>query len=445
MEDTIKPVHLLIDELNYELRIRGIVTTRDIAQKRKILARALEKDRSRNLELSDPEFDYNTERDAINSTLDSIGTLIGDFEGPPTDSSFKRIKSRLTHITERVKRMPIPLDMKEEAATFKNESYASCLELEAKLYERITSDNASVNLETSMVQPQVQLVPTPSTSSPKSVPVYKWNVKFDGELRSGGVNAFLERVDELAYARGVSKADLFLSSVDLFSGKALIWYRSVKNSVRDWDSLVALLKQQFLPSDYDDQLWDEIKARTQGRNESVTIFIAVMEALFGRLARPPCEFTRVKFIKQNLLPQYISHLALSDIDTVAELSKFCRKLEEAASMKNRQRLPQTRLLTNTLEPELAYLDSESLPSTSSGNFNKKYPRRSYFHNSRKERYTSGHQISEVSSNNSKSVVCWNCRQPNHTYTNCRQKRSVFCYKCGKPNVTAATCSHSGNE
>ena len=60
----------------------------------------------------------------------------------------------------------------------------------------------------------------------KTVPVYKWGLRFDGQ---GGqsVGAFLERVEEIRRARRVTHEELFKSAVDLFAGQALVWYRSV--------------------------------------------------------------------------------------------------------------------------------------------------------------------------------------------------------------------------
>ncbi|EEZ97617.1 hypothetical protein TcasGA2_TC012951 [Tribolium castaneum] len=111
----------------------------------------------------------------------------------------------------------------------------------------------------------------------KSFPVYKWNVKFDGRVSS--VFAFLETVDELCHSRNVSKEELFISAVELFSGPTLTWFRSISENVKDWNSLVTLLKGHYLPHDYDDRLWNEIKMRTQGKNELVHEYIAIMKSL----------------------------------------------------------------------------------------------------------------------------------------------------------------------
>ncbi|KAJ3661614.1 hypothetical protein Zmor_006002 [Zophobas morio] len=149
------------------------------------------------------------------------------------------------------------------------------------------------------------------------------------------VYQFLERVEELAKARHASKIDLYASAIALFEDKALLWFRSVRSRISDWDALITALKQEFLPPDYDDILWDEIKARVQGKSETITIFVAVMETLFSRLTRPPVETTKVKVIRKNLLPHYLMHLSLVDVKTVQELLVQCKKIEEMNAMRNR--------------------------------------------------------------------------------------------------------------
>lgn len=196
--------------------------------------------------------------------------------------------------------------------------------------------------------------------------------------------------------------------------------------------MVNLLKISFLPSDYDDKLWEEIKQRRQGREEPVAIFIAVMETLFSRLTKPPAEVTRVKHITRNLLPHYVKHLALSEIKTVAELGTLCKKLEEACTFTNKFQ-PCSKPLLNVIEPELAYIQNPSTSTSHSVSDNVQLKSRK--HNLQRKFVTREKQ----------NVTCWNCNQPNHTYSHCTQKRTIFCYRCGKPNTTVAKCNHSGNE
>lgn len=64
----LKPNFLLIQELNYELRIRGVESSRDVNDKRKILSRLLVKERGRDILLTDPLFNFKTEEVAITNT-----------------------------------------------------------------------------------------------------------------------------------------------------------------------------------------------------------------------------------------------------------------------------------------------------------------------------------------------------------------------------------------
>lgn len=62
--------------------------------------------------------------------------------------------------------------------------------------------------------------------------------------------------------------------------------RANKRRFNNWDLLIVALKKQFLPCDYEDRLWEEIRKRTQGASESVGIYFAVMSNLFERLVVP---------------------------------------------------------------------------------------------------------------------------------------------------------------
>lgn len=464
MEEIInmKPNHLLANEINYELRIRGVVTGRDISEKRKILGRLLNRERGRNLDIRDPEFNFETEREAITSSVENIKSLVRDFEGPATDSLFIRLRSRLIHVTSRVKRMEIVDDADGNHQLFKNETYATCLQLEAELYERVTSDTPAIEhhaQSTTVVQIPAQ--------SPASLQIYKWGVKFDGISQRLGVEAFIERVEELADARGVNKSDLFASAVDLFTGKGLEWWRYIKPSVSDWDSLVRRLRSDFLSRDNDEQLWKIIKNRKQRNNESVTIFIAEMESYFRRLSNVPAEVTKIKKIRENLLFKYYERLALTEFESVTELASTCKRWEEVFSTRARNsdmayvadsstssNFTQARNGSN----ENSFSNSVShnctcscrcssaINASSSSQVNRRY-RNSNRNSSRVNviSHNTNPGTSAGNSNNASRTVCWNCNQPNHTFRSCRQTRNKFCFKCGKKNVTVSNCNNcSGN-
>ncbi|XP_074027277.1 uncharacterized protein [Leptinotarsa decemlineata] len=156
--------------------------------------------------------------------------------------------------------------------------------------------------------------------------VSRWRIHFDGE---SSVTNFLEKIEELRLSRGVTKQQLLRSAPELFTKDALFWFRT--QNFKSWDNLVEKLKKDFLPYDYEFDLWEEIRKRTQGSKERVMTFVVAMENLFNKLGpNKPSEEVRVKTIRRNLLPYIQSQLALEAIDSVSDLVRLSRTVEETA-------------------------------------------------------------------------------------------------------------------
>lgn len=247
--------------------------------------------------------------------------------------------------------------------------------------------------------------------SGRCVPVYKWDISFSGDRGSLSVNAFLERIEELRLSRGVSPEELKDSVVELLRGGALVWYRSVRDRLRTWSDFVEQLRRDFLPCDYEHDLWAEIRARKQGGNERVSEYVAAMLNLFNRLPMAPSESEKLASLRRNIAPYYIHGLGLHKITTVEGLVEGCRKLEAAREMANRSRSAPHH--TSCLEPDLAYVGSKA----------------------------SGSRNQQV------NAICWNCEVEGHNFSQCNKPRdTMFCYRCGRRGVTKFKCEcRSKNE
>lgn len=472
MEESFRPNHLLDYELDYELKIRGVVSQRNVNDKRKILGTLLNKENVSKKSQIDfnivSKLDLTVEKKDISKSLQSILDVISDFEGTAQDSTFLRMKSRINHVSNRVQRLTIS-DNDEDAKTYKNESYATCLTLESDLYEKICkdSDQPSASLNSSFQQPIVN-IPAPIINCSKNIPaIGDWQVKFNGDSKNA--YNFLERISELAQSRRVKDDDLFNSAAELFIGDAFIWYKSIKHSVSSWQSLVDRLKKDFFHSDNEDNIWEQIKQRKQKHNESVAVFIAHLQILFSRLSVSPAEVTRVKHIRKNLLPEYITQLALVDIDTVDDLSKHCRKLEEASYLRNKHHINEINNVdifgqgcstNDNFDSKNKYQDFNPNKNNKSSHFKNKSKFNSdknhvdqnksqskkpiHWNKSNNPVKGSNHQKSESNDHsfesNKSKIVCWNCDMPNHIFTDCKVKRKTFCYKCGLKNVKSINCS-----
>lgn len=453
MESYFKPKLLLKDELDYELKIRGVVCDRPVNDKRKMLSRLVEKERGSSadvLKLRDDDFDLAKEKTEINATLDSIKNLIADFEGPTTDSVYIRARSRILHLTNRILRIELNTEDGNFAVDqkFKDESYAAVMYLDADLHDKVKEPIAAVPVPSTSTPNNAQIHNTTvfqNTSTPtlsqhyfKSTPVHTLGITFDGDPKQ--VMCFIERVEEMAHSRHISKVDLFESASDLFSNKAIFWLRHVKSSVNDWDSLVAKLKSDFLDSDADDDTWRQIRERKQSRQEPVILYIAVMQGLFNRLSYSPAVVTKVKYIKRGLQKEYQQRLALQDINSLEELSQFCKRLEEADV-----------LGLCSSSRQILEIDSESFSSNSGNTYKNRHK-----NNIKNNNYTRNKPFKKNSDDNNhilnkdKNVpsvsLCWKCGGPNHIFKYCNLKiKKMFCFKCGAPDVTSKTCSKcSGN-
>lgn len=427
-----KTIYLTSEELGYELKIRGISAPRkDLPTRRRILNRLLERENPAEiLNYDNPDYNYVDERTEILSGLESLRGLVNEFEGPESDSAFRRIESRLAHVSNRSKRIKIPVedDNLQEISDFKDDCIATCIELEALLYEKV-QQIIEVGLDASVVgQPSSSRVSfgMPHSSqqhassslnvSSVTVPIYKWGVQFDGSPQNA--LPFLERISELAIARKATKDDLFNSAIELFSGDGLVWYRHIRNNVFDWDALVEKLRLTFLPTNHDEKVWDEIKSRKQNKGESTSIFISFMESLFKKLSRKPCDVTKLRLIRQNILPHYITQLALVDVTDLSHLEALCKKLDEAHEAKIK--------VTGKISRTSQLCSVESSPSVLN-----------------KDRPNFSKPVSR-NVNNSSNLKCWNCHALGHAFQNCKASRNKFCYKCGKQNVIVRNCPRCGN-
>ncbi|KAK9700984.1 Reverse transcriptase (RNA-dependent DNA polymerase) [Popillia japonica] len=396
MEYRMELERLSKDELAYELAILGVTTVTTVEEMRKTLRRmrklakhgsfvrpahpftvavdlaAMRKTLRRMRKLAKhgsfvrPAHPFTVAVDlaALTGLSTEIKALLDTFAGSRASTEYKKLEAKLSHATGRLGRVVASTEEEKEQVSrllVAFSEYSMTLRSKAKHFARSSTLNAStVTALEGMSGPsssseaedsdtdqgaQGRVDARSRESQMKSVPVMRWNLKYSGDNSVLSFNAFIERVEELMNARGVSRDQVFAQALDLFSGRALIWYRANRRLVSCWDELVVALREEFQAPDYDEQLFDEIKDRTSG---------SVLKDL-TRVSVP--EGNRIKIMVRNLSPFYQSQLGLVEIKSVEELLSIGRKLEWRKTCAERYVPPPRR--QQSMEPDLAYMSSGS--------------------------------------------------------------------------------------
>ncbi|XP_074033256.1 uncharacterized protein [Leptinotarsa decemlineata] len=415
------------DELIYELNVRGLgeggsLTVTDL---RKALRNALALETT-SLAIKNPAYPYQFAQDstAVLSGIDTVKTSLGDFSGTEKDNKYKSIISRIAHLLGRVNRSNPQNDAEK---TCKSDYRVQLLLLFDELNQKVKrgkGNRDSVVFDISILRQSLNPIAHSSSGaessdsasdseaavSIKPVPVRDWGLKFTGKPGSISICTFIEQVEKKRKSRGISRSVLFRDAVDLFEGDAYVWYNLVKSWASDWESLVELMRQQFLPPNFDRDLFDDIKRRTQGPKESIGMYVASMKSLFNKMRNPVAEEVQLSMILERVDPYYQPFLAFQEITSIVDLLKICRVLDEKRDIAKSYIPPPPR--NKSLIPELAYVEA-SVASTTN-------------HVS---------EISPISTTRS----CYNCGQSGHNFRGCLTPRKKFCYRCGAPDVTSREC------
>lgn len=286
---------LLRDELVYELKVRGCADVRGetVPSMRKQLAEILRTDsfgvppEAEGLDLVTVD-----EIEIVTGKVEALETYVSHLEGIDKNVS-RYLDSKLKHLYGRIRRLRIE-DVPDNG---------NLLRAVENVTGRLAAIEVRVDDLAEAVKPGVvETVPPPPATAEETLDVSRtvinvhknqwsprqWQLHFTGDSVGPSVAAFLEEVEEKRLASNASKGELLYSVVDLLRGPALIWYRAMKSYIRTWNEFEQQLRAEYQPF-HEQDLWTEIRQRTQGVEESVGNYFACMINLFRRLPTDPSE------------------------------------------------------------------------------------------------------------------------------------------------------------
>lgn len=386
------------DELVHEVRIRDVVPAEDVPSLRtqiRNLAKEIPSDSIVTFEGKVVE-----ELLTVVKKLEELRELVKAAVRPKSLKNLTRIQALAHHLYHRLTRL------EPESSTDRQTHSELTKDLDGILQKL---DNMFSVFKTS-VMPDVSSDSSPGVPLTSATPCKKYqmvsslNLKYNG---SSCVRVFLQRLEELCVSRGISEQLLHASAAELFDGEVLCWYRSVRSELNNWPELKQSLINEYLPYDFDRRLMQEIRTRTQGPNENIVTYVAIMLNYFSRLSYDVSEKDKFDIIFQNIRPEYSVPLCTTEITSLKQLKESCRMLE-VGKHRVQTFVEPPKLSNGCLAPDLACKISAK-PKI--------------------------HAVVPA-----ENKFCARCRVDSHRLSECTST-AIVCFRCGKHGFTARRCPH----
>ncbi|XP_055605127.1 uncharacterized protein LOC129753338 [Uranotaenia lowii] len=494
--------HLLDDELEYELAIRGVKYASEAALETS--QRIVEEiNRLKEVDLYRQETDLDSEPDNIDEHSEE------GFDAEPrakasTPYPVREPDSEVQHSADMFEKLMVfveqvvtkkfdelkqdsgsskveSLRKKQEGEKFKVREEVRKVSREPRKYEfRMRPGKAETENELSDSSAE-EGIESRKVLKRRPRSVAEWKLKYDGRDEGRNLNRFITEVEFMAEAEGIDKESLFNEAIHLFVGDARAWYIEGKKSrdFRNWTELVSDLKMEYQPPDMDFHYEQQASQRRQRRSEKFQDFYASIMEIFGRMADPPSEDRMFQIVFRNLRSDYKNSLLVKGVKSLRSLKIWGRKLDAANwslyrgstfnepnlraqvnevfghSASRGQRSNENTWNNHGAQRKLEWRNSNhtrSAKDPSTNGFGKKYyeaeKNRTTGQNTNQERRR---DVPEAGSSRGtldrrvseyrkpNPTVCFNCRGNYHHYSACLKEREVFCTVCGFHDFVKESC------
>ncbi|XP_059060262.1 uncharacterized protein LOC131853403 [Achroia grisella] len=437
MAYSIKYLSLQKSELVYEVELRG-GTGESVQELRKQIIKLSQLLPSEDILEShlDPTDDLKEVKESLIKSQSNLTSLKNKLD----KNLFNRTETLLHHIYHRLNRIVPSTELTDIHKTCISSFNSQFKEL-SNIKSHTTPTNSSASAPDNTTD-----TPTISVTCERNLSTDLNKLKYSGKTC---VHSFIQRVEEYVQSRGITFDKILTLAYEIFVDDALHWYRYNKDRVNSWNDLCALLREDFSSSDYDYRLAAEIRSRTQGEHENITIYLSIMHGMFSRLSKPMNNEDKLDILMHNIRPCYANTLAASpNIKSMDELKSVCRNYETVNSRFLQFHEP-PRVTSSTLAPEFAY---KYKSEQTKYNYNKQFNQNATYNYQNKTNLTNANfnqsnsyknqnfNVSAIYTNDqSRQVFCPRCRSNSHSLSSCSEERFPICFKCGKKDVRYPEC------
>lgn len=272
----------------------------------------------------------------------------------------------------------------------------------------------------------------------------KWNLRFHGNGTDMWVDDFLFRTETLARAAIINVDVLPLGMHYLLFDDAQEWflnfYRNNPNAT--WAEFSEGMRHQYSPIDSDLETYDKIRNRKQRPGENFAKFSVALSSIATRLTNRITERELIQHLRANMSPGLRKALLYQTANSVYQLQNMAKEYEKLLSESENSRQPIRRV--NELATENIMFNNPQLPPPLNSNGMAIQWNESVNAIAEDTRRMG---IDNETHNRHDLVVCWNCDEMGHAFSDCEvATRNVFCYGCGTKNTYKPSCPkcNSGN-
>lgn len=165
-----------------------------------------------------------------------------------------------------------------------------------------------------------------------------WGLKFGGNNQEDP-EEFLEKLEDCRITAGVNNHDMINALPCVLEGRVSRWFRTARKEITSWSEFKRMYRNQFV-REYDrEDLLDDLRKRTQGKGEKISVFLSSFKYIISRFSRPPSEEYQVDMAFRNLLPAYRKAISDRVIITLDDLERYGREWERQLDLDTKYKVP----------------------------------------------------------------------------------------------------------
>lgn len=215
-----------------------------------------------------------------------------------------------------------------------------------------------------------------------------------------------------------------------------------------WDDFERKLKENFLTSTDDNELYAKATRRRQGKTETVAAYINQMRLIFDAMSEQISDKFKLFLIRQNLHRRYAAIVASHCPQTVADVMRIAREVESArpyeAEADSKPR-PRFRAANTVEKASDSAADTDSDETSSSERETPKVAVVIADKNSKRNDKRKSNTVVKEETVGNVEVACFICGSQDHLQRQCKQRWPKHCFRCGMPDVVLRDCKNCNSE